>query len=202
MCGAAECERGGAVVERNTKNENARRPESTKRTRTTNTNEHDERNEHENDENEPHALTSHDGERVTEGLATTNECRAERKYDAGYESSKQVPLIPVGEREISNHSSHESLSAGRVHFAEHGPVDSHDGAQGRETNETRGIREISKGNAGNRRVGMTKSCGDDQKRRSRRAGCDRGDEEEDEGEGTTAAAKGENSLNGGQLPGG
>ena len=173
-----------------------------KRTKTTNTNEYDERNEYENDENEPRALTSHDEGRVSEGLATTNEGRAKRGYDAEHESSKQVPLILVGEREISNHSSHGSLSAGHVHFAEHGHSDGHSGAQGREANETRGIREIPEGITGNRRVGMTKSCGDDQKRRSRRAGCDRGDEEEGEGEGTTAAAKGENSLNGGQLPGG
>ena len=137
---------------------------------------------------------------MSEGLATTNECRAKRGYDAGYESSKQVQLILVGEGEIPNHSSHESLSAGRVHFAEHGSVDSHDGAQGRETNETGGIREIPKGNAGSRRVGMTKSCGDDQQRRSRRAGWDSGDEEEDEGEGTTAVAKAEKTVSEGSSP--
>ena len=57
---------------------------------------------------------------------------------------------------ISNYSSNESLSAGRVHFAEHGPVDSHDGAQGRETNVTGGMREIStREMLAYRRVGMT-----------------------------------------------
>ena len=50
------------------------------------------------------------------------------------------PLILMGEREISNHSSHESLSGARYgHFAGHG------GAPGRETNVTGGVREISNG---------------------------------------------------------
>ena len=79
------------------------------------------------------------------------------------------PLILVGEIDnwISNYSSNESLSAGRVHFAEHGPVDSHNGAQGRETNETRGMREISKGDAGGS-LGWHDDmlCGDDQNGRS------------------------------------